>query len=292
MTQSPDDPGRIMPAAFFGHGNPMNALEVNRYTAAWRAFGLAAPRPRAILVISAHWYINATAVTAMPRPRTIHDFYGFPKALFEVQYPAPGLPELADEVSDVVHPTWVGADVDSWGIDHGTWSVLVHAFPDASIPVVQLSINADKGFDYHLELGRRLAPLRERGVLIVASGNVVHNLSGMDWKLTDDGYDWAQRFDEEAKARMLGDPTEVATLDGHRDFRTAVPTPDHFIPALYLAGLAGAGAAGNTEVLVDGYAYGSLSMTAYTLGLPCPDATGVGGSPQPPADLPPDGSNI
>jgi 4,5-DOPA dioxygenase extradiol len=292
MSQSPDDATRVMPAAFFGHGNPMNALEVNRYTAAWRAYGKAVPRPRAILVISAHWYINATAVTTMPRPRTIHDFYGFPNALFDVQYPAPGLPELADEVSDVVHPTWVGADVDSWGIDHGTWSVLVHAFPEASIPVVQLSINADKGFDYHLELGRKLAPLRERGVLIVASGNVVHNLRGMDWKLTDDGYDWAQRFDEDAKALMLTDPTEVATLDGHRDFRKAVPTPDHFIPALYLAGLAGASATGDTDVLVDGYAYGSLSMTAYTLGLPCPDAAGHGGSPQPPTDLPPDGSNI
>ena len=285
-------PDVLMPAAFIGHGNPMNALEVNRYTTAWKAFGAATPRPRAILVISAHWYINATAVTAMPRPRTIHDFYGFPPALFEVQYPAPGLPELAAEVSDVVHPTWVGADADSWGIDHGTWSVLVHAFPDASIPVVQLSINANKPLDYHLDLGAKLAALRRRGVLIVASGNIVHNLGGMDWKLTDDGYDWAQRFDEDAKVRMLSDPADFATLDAHSDFRHAVPTPDHFIPALYLAGLAAATKEADTSVLVDGYAYGSLSMTAYTLGLSCPDAAGEGGSPQPPADLPPDGSNI
>jgi 4,5-DOPA dioxygenase extradiol len=225
MTQTSTPPGQVMPAAFFGHGNPMNALEVNRYTAAWRAFGQSVPRPRAILVISAHWYINATAVTAMPRPRTIHDFFGFPEALFDIQYPAPGLPELADEVSDVVHPTWVGADVDSWGIDHGTWSVLVHAFPDASIPVVQLSINASKSFEHHLELGRKLAPLRDRGVLIVASGNVVHNLRGMDWSRTDHGYGWAQRFDQDAKERMLTEPTEFTTLDAHPDFRTAVPTP-------------------------------------------------------------------
>lgn len=282
----------LMPAAFIGHGNPMNALEINRYTSAWKAFGAAVPRPRAILVISAHWYINATAVTAMPRPSTIHDFYGFPPALFDVQYPAPGLPEMATEVSDVVHPTWVGADVDSWGIDHGTWSVLVHAFPDATIPVVQLSINADKPLDYHLELGGKLSALRERGVLIIASGNVVHNLRAMDWKLADDGYDWAQRFDADAKARMLGEPTEFATLDAHRDFGHAVPTPDHFIPALYFAGLAAATEAPQPEVLVDGCAYGSLSMTSYTLGLSCPNAAGEGGSPHPPTDLPPDASNI
>jgi 4,5-DOPA dioxygenase extradiol len=281
-----------MPAAFIGHGNPMNALEVNRYTNAWRAFGKAVPRPRAILVVSAHWYINATAVTAMPRPRTIHDYYGFPQPLFEVEYPAPGLPELAAEISDVVHPTWVGADLDSWGIDHGTWSVLLHAFPDASVPVVQLSINADKPLDYHLQLGAKLAPLRRRGVLIVTSGTVVHNLGGMDWQLADGGYDWAQRFDEDAKDRMLTDPTELATLDGHRDFAHAVPTPDHFIPALYLAGLAGAAQHPDTRVLVDGYAYGSLSMTAYTLGMQSPPITSAGGSSQPPPDLPPDGSNI
>ena len=283
----------LMPAAFFGHGNPMNAVSDNRYTASWRAFGESVPRPRAVLVVSAHWYINATAVTAMPRPRTIHDFYGFPQELFEVEYPAPGMPALATEISDVVKPTWVGADADSWGIDRGTWSVLVHAFPDASIPVVQLSINADKPLDYHLELGAKLHALRARGVLIVASGNVVHNLRGMDWGLTDDGYDWAQRFDEAAKEQMLADPTNFAALDGHADYSLAVPTPDHFIPALYLAGLAdAAGQARDTRVLIDGYAYGSLSMTAYTLGLECPESTATGGSPQAPAGVPPDGSNI
>lgn len=285
-------PSTRMPAAFLGHGNPMNALENNRYTQAWRAFGRAVPKPRAVLVVSAHWYINATAVTAMPRPRTIHDFYGFPQPLFDVDYPAPGLPELAEEISDVVQPTWVGADLDSWGIDHGTWSVLVHAFPDADVPVVQLSINADKGFDYHLELGAKLAPLRDRGVLVLGSGNVVHNLGGMDWSQPDGGYDWAQRFDSDAKAAILDDPANAARLDAHRDFRTAVPTPDHFLPLLYLAGLAGA-SGGGADVLVDGYAYGSLSMTAYTLDLPCPDAgNGSGPAAQVPSTVPPDSSNI
>ena len=290
MTQETSPPSP-MPAAFFGHGNPMNALEVNRYTQAWRDFGRSVPRPRAILVVSAHWYIQATAVTAMPRPRTIHDFFGFPQRLFEVDYPAPGMPELAAEISDVVHPTWLGSDVDSWGIDHGTWSVLTHAFPDADIPVVQLSINANKPLDYHLELGAKLSPLRERGVLVVASGNVVHNLRGVDWAMTDGGYDWAQRFDEDAKALILESPTEAATLDAHRDYATAVPTPDHFIPLLYLAGLADAGG-GGAEVLVDGYAYGSLSMTAYTLDLPCNSNTGLPGAPTLASAGPADSANI
>ncbi|SCF08433.1 Aromatic ring-opening dioxygenase, catalytic subunit, LigB family [Micromonospora viridifaciens] len=283
--------GTLMPAAFIGHGNPMNALEVNRYTTAWREFGRAVPRPRAILVVSAHWYIGATAVTAMPRPPTIHDFYGFPQQLFDVRYPAPGLPELAEEISDVVHPTWVGADVDSWGIDHGTWSVLTHAFPDADIPVVQLSINAFKPLDYHLDLGARLAPLRERGVLVVASGNVVHNLGGVNPRLTDEGFDWARRFDDAAREIVQDSPTEAARLDGHRDYDLAVPTPDHFIPLLYLAGLAGSDGA-RPDVLVDGYAYGSLSMTAYTLGLRCHREEPGAGVPSLPRDVPPDSANI
>ena len=281
-----------MPAAFIGHGNPMNALETNRYTEAWRAFGRSVPKPRAILVVSAHWYLNATAVTAMPRPRTIHDFFGFPQQLFDVDYPAPGLPSLAEEVSDLVKPTWVGADIDSWGIDHGTWSVLVHAFPDADIPVTQLSINADKGFDYHLELGAKLAPLRESGVLILGSGNVVHNLGGVSRDMPDEGFDWAQRFDSDARETMLDDPLNAARLDGHRDFRHAVPTPDHFLPLLYLAGLAGASKEG-ADVLVDGYAYGSLSMTAYTLGLtPQPPAEPGAAAALIPPGLPADGINI
>ncbi|HPX35199.1 MAG TPA: 4,5-DOPA dioxygenase extradiol [Mycobacterium sp.] len=255
-----------MPAAFIGHGSPMNALESNRHTEAWRAFGAAVGRPRAILVVSAHWYINATAVTAMPRPRTIHDFYGFPDELFDVQYPAPGLPELAGEIADLVEPTWVGADLDSWGIDHGTWSVLVHAFPDASIPVVQLAINADESLDYHLQLGARLAALRERGVLILGSGNVVHNLRAMNWSQSDGAFDWAQRFDDATRAQLLTDPAAAARLRDDPDFAAAAPTPDHFIPLLYFAGLAAAAPADSVGVITDGCAYGSISMTAYSLG--------------------------
>ncbi|MGY1671178.1 4,5-DOPA-extradiol-dioxygenase [Geodermatophilus sp. SYSU D00710] len=281
----------VMPAAFIGHGNPMNALERNRYTEAWRALGRAVPRPRAVLVVSAHWYVHATAVTAMPRPRTIHDFFGFPPELFDVEYAAPGLPELAEQVADVVSPTWVGADLDSWGIDHGAWSVLLHAFPDADVPVAQLSINALKSADYHLQMGAALAPLREDGVLVVGSGNVVHNLGGVSRAMPDAGFDWAQRFDEAARDVMLSDPAAIARLDGHRDFDLAVPTPDHFLPLLYIAGMAGA--TGTTaEVLVDGYAYGSLSMTSYTVGMPPPATDGNGFAAPLPEGPPPDGANI
>jgi 4,5-DOPA dioxygenase extradiol len=255
----------LMPAAFIGHGNPMNTLEDNSYTRAWAAFGARAGRPRGILAISAHWYINATAVTATESPKTIHDFFGFPDELFSFDYPAPGDPALAAEVLSVVEPTWVGLDRDSWGLDHGTWSVLSHMYPAADIPVVQLSVNAAVSPDYHVALGAALAPLRRRGVLILASGNVVHHLGRLDWSATDAGFDWAQRFDDEAQRLLTSDPGDILSLYRHRDFAASVPTPDHFLPVLYLAGLAQAEAA-VCETLTKGYAYGSLSMTSYTLG--------------------------
>jgi 4,5-DOPA dioxygenase extradiol len=280
-----------MPAVFVGHGSPMNALENNRYTDAWRAFGASIPRPRAILAVSAHWYVNATAVTAMARPRTIHDFYGFPPQLFAVEYPAPGDPALAAEIVETVKPAWLGLDEDSWGIDHGTWSVLVHMFPRADIPVLQLSINALEPFAYHIELGRKLAALRERGVLIVASGNVVHNLRRIDWRQPDAAFDWNRRFDDAAKAIMTSNPADIARLQQHADFTLAVPTPEHFMPLLYLAGLASAAGA-TTGTLVDGYAMGSLSMTAYVLGLQAPPHSEGHATNPPLGDAPPEQANI
>lgn len=280
-----------MPALFVGHGSPMNTLETNGYTKAWRAFGTQLPRPRALLVISAHWYFGATAVTAMPKPRTIHDFYGFPQELSEFQYPAAGAPDLAQEVAEVVKPHWMGLDHDQWGLDHGTWSVLAHIYPDADVPVVQLSINALRPLDYHLDLAGRLAVLRERGVMILASGNVVHNLKRVQWNQPDSAFDWAERFDDATAEQLAREPGDILRLAEHADFNLAVPTPDHFIPLIYLAGLAAAEGV-SVETLVRGYAMGSISMTCY--GLDAKNILGGGalGAAVLPDGIPPDQTNM
>jgi 4,5-DOPA dioxygenase extradiol len=278
------------PALFIGHGSPMNTLEQNAFTRAWRAMGEKLPRPRGVLVVSAHWFFGATAVTAMPRPRTIHDFYGFPPELFEFEYPAPGSPEIAGEIVEAVKPTWCGLDQDQWGLDHGAWSVLAHLFPDADIPVVQLSINALKPLEYHLDLGARLAALQERGILVIASGNIVHNLRRVQWNQPDAAFDWAERFDDAVARQLAEAPEDILRVTEHPDYAAAVPTPDHFIPMLYIAGMASAGDAG-LDALVRGYAMGSISMSCYGLGaddLSCIEGEGAATVPK---DVPADQTN-
>lgn len=252
-----------MPAAFIGHGSPMNALETNRHTAAWAEFATSSPRPAAILAVSAHWWIGSTLVTSMERPRTIHDFYGFPEELFSFSYPAKGSPELARRVTEVVSPSWVGEDRDGWGLDHGTWSVLAHMFPAADVPVVQLSLDATKPFANHVALGKALAPLRDEGVMIVCSGNVVHNLGMLDWGAGQVGLPWATEFDSHVRAVLLTAPESLADAPAHPSWHLASPTPDHFVPALYFAGLAAAG--GKVRTLTEGCVMGTLSMSSWVL---------------------------
>jgi len=280
-----------MPSLFIGHGSPMNTIEDNGYTRAWRKLGRALPQPRAVLMISAHWFIGTTAITAMPHPRTIHDFYGFPDELFAFEYPAPGLPELAGEVAEVVKPYWVGADQDQWGLDHGAWSVLAHLFPLANVPIVQLSINANKPLDYHLDLAIKLNELRRRGIMIISSGNVVHNLSRIEWDLPDAGADWAHRFDDMVVRQMTEAPSDILKATEHPDYNMAAPTPDHFIPLVYTAGIS---AAENkrAQVLLRGYTWGSLSMTCYGIGVDGIACKDVVNAAQLPEGVPPDQTNI
>jgi 4,5-DOPA dioxygenase extradiol len=256
-----------MPVVFIGHGSPMIALETNQTSRSWVEIAAAIPRPKAILAISAHWETRVTAVTAMDRPRTIHDFgAGFPKALFDMQYPAPGDPALARRVAELLAPRPVALDESQWGLDHGTWSVLVKAYPQADIPVVQLGLDVNLGPAERFAIGQQLIPLRDEGVLILGTGNIVHNLRTMDWGgQAGPPFDWAKRFNDEMREAILADEPQ-RVIDFARlgqDAQLAAPTPEHFWPLLYVLG---ARAPGDRVRLVnDRIEYGSLGMTSVVL---------------------------
>jgi 4,5-DOPA dioxygenase extradiol len=255
-----------LPAIFFGHGNPMNAIASNHYTAAWQRMGLETPEPKAILSISAHWFVPDIGVTVSTVPKTIHDFGGFPPDLFKVQYPAPGDPALARRVQKLLSPLEVTLDT-SRGLDHGTWSVLRHVYPEANVPVVQLSIDETKPAALHFEIGKRLAPLRDEGILIIGSGNLVHNLHTYAWgRHPQHPYDWAIRFEHAAREMILAGDFEplvkYETLG--TDAALSIPTPDHYLPLLYVLG-----ACEQRDLIrfpVEGVDGGSISMLAVQIG--------------------------
>lgn len=255
-----------MPTLFVGHGSPMVTLDDNTYTKGWRSLGESLPRPRAILCVSAHWYLPQTLVTGNDRPRTIHDFGGFPKPLFDIQYPAPGDPALALDVAKLLSPTVVALD-NEWGLDHGTWTVLRHIYPEADIPVIQLSLNRSQDAAWHFELARRLRPLRDDNVLIVGSGNLVHNLRRYDWSGSRvEPFEWAQRFESMARERMLAADFEplVNYKKQGADAMMAVPTPDHYLPLIYV--LAQHHDGDQITFPVEGFDGGSMSMLAVQIG--------------------------
>jgi 4,5-DOPA dioxygenase extradiol len=255
-----------LPTLFFGHGNPMNAVLKNSYTNAWAAIGNSIPRPKAILCISAHWFLPRTAVTAMPKPRTIHDFGGFPRELYEVDYPASGDPELAARIRDLLLPLPVELDQD-WGLDHGTWSVLSHVYPNADIPVLQLSIDETRPPEFHYELGKLLAPLRDEDVLVIGSGNLVHNLHTYAWgKHEVQPFDWAVRFETHAKELLMGanDSPLVHYESLGRDALLSAPTPEHYLPLLYVIALRREGEP--VSFPVTGFDGGSISMLTVQIG--------------------------
>jgi 4,5-DOPA dioxygenase extradiol len=249
-----------MPVLFIGHGSPMNAIEENDFTKSLRTLGPKLPRPKAILCISAHWMTEGTWVTAMKTPKTIHDFYGFPKPLFEVHYPAPGSPEIAQLIASTlkdIHP-----DKEAWGLDHGTWSVLRHLYPQADVPVLQLSLHMEQAGPYHFELGQKLRFLRAKGVLIIGSGNIVHNLEKIIWETDGKPFDWAVQFDEWAKGKILARDSKALSENylSAKGGRESVPTPEHYYPLLYVLG-----AADQDDTLAfeyEGIQNGSISMRA------------------------------
>jgi 4,5-DOPA dioxygenase extradiol len=254
-----------MPAILFGHGNPLNALLDNDYTKAWSQIGARVQRPRAILSISAHWYVPQTAVTAMPEPRTIHDFGGFPRELYQVQYPAPGDPRLALAVRQLLAPLDVMLDAE-WGLDHGTWSVLRHVFPGADVPVVQLSIDETQPAAFHYDIGRQLRPLRDDGVLLIGSGDLVHNLHTYAWGGHPvEPYDWAVRFETAARDLMVKGRHAPLIDYGSlgQDALRSIPTPDHYLPLLYVLGAGHEGEA--ITFPVEGMDGGSVSMLTVQL---------------------------
>lgn len=256
-----------MPAIFFGHGNPLNAIRQNGYTEGWSNIGASIPRPKAILCVSAHWYFPATAVTGMPQPRTIHDFGGFPRELYQVEYPAPGSPDLARQVRELLSAVPVGFDETSWGLDHGTWSVLCHVFPEADIPVVQLSIDETKPPEFHYQLAQSLSPLRDEDVLVMGSGNLVHNLHTYAWGRHEvEPFDWAVRFETLARELLLrGHHTQLIDYEMlGRDAMLSAPTPDHYLPLLYVVALRRPG--DRVTFPVEGFDGGSISMLTVQVG--------------------------
>ncbi len=257
-----------MPVLFLGHGSPMNAIEENEFVAGFRAMGKGIPKPKAILVVSAHWETKGTFVTAMDKPQTIHDFGGFPKALFDFQYPAPGSPTTAAEAKKIITKTTVGLD-DKWGLDHGAWSVVTHLYPKADIPVIQLSIDYTQNAQYHYELAKELASLRKKGVLIIGSGNMVHNLGMIAWdKLNADsyGYDWAIEVNEKMKKFILsGDHQQLINYRSQgKAWDLAIPSPEHYLPLLYTLALKDE--KDSLSIHNDKPVAGSLTMTSVKIG--------------------------
>ena len=257
-----------MPVLFIGHGSPMNAIEDNIFSKRWQQMGKEIPTPKVVVVVSAHWLTKGTMVTAMPNPKTIHDFGGFPQALFDVQYPAPGSPELATEIQKLITNPAVELDHD-WGLDHGTWSVVKHMYPDADIPVLQLSIDYYKPAAYHYELAKQLLALRKKGVLIIGSGNMVHNLRMVAWdKLNEPeyGFDWALEMNDVFKNKISnGFHKELIQYEKlHKAATLAIPTPDHYYPLLYILALQTDN--DKVEFFNDKAVGGSLTMTSVKIG--------------------------